>query len=75
MYNFSIIIPIYNEEENIVNLVYEIRDSIKQTYKYELILVNDGSSDFSLKKINQIKDFNLKIISNKVNFSQRNQLN
>lgn len=70
MYHFSIIIPVYNEEENIVDLIYEIRDSIKKKYKYELIVVNDGSSDFSLKKINQIKDLSLKIISNKVNLGQ-----
>ena len=43
MYHFSIIIPIYNEEENIVNLLYEIKDSIKNKYKYELIVVKDGS--------------------------------
>jgi glycosyltransferase involved in cell wall biosynthesis len=42
----SIVIPVYNEEENISPLVKEIVKSLHcKNIDYELILVNDGSTD------------------------------
>ena len=49
----SIILPIYNEEENIPIIYKEIKeifDCIKK-YDYEIIFINDGSSDSSWQKI------------------------
>ena len=44
----SIIIPFYNEESNIKPLIEQIRDSISSlNYKFEIIFVNDGSTDAS----------------------------
>lgn len=51
---FSIIIPAYNEEENIRPLIQEIKtatDSIKEPF--EIIFIDDGSTDQSLKIIKQ----------------------
>ena len=47
--DISVIIPVYNEEENIY-LLHERLSSIMQQLKvqYELIFVNDGSVDQSL---------------------------
>lgn len=46
--NYSIIIPIYNEEENIKELVQKLEDVInKIDDESEIIFVNDGSTDKS----------------------------
>ena len=51
---FSIIIPIYNESENIVPLYNEIYGAITQdfpNYDFEIIFVNDWSTDNSWNRI------------------------
>ena len=45
MPSFSIVVPFYNESGNINKLVTEIYDSLKEYNSFELICVNDGSSD------------------------------
>ena len=70
--SFSIIIPLYNEAENIIQLNTEILQaltSFKNTnYKFEIIYVEDGSTDNtleSLKKFNNtIKTIIVKNIYN-----------
>lgn len=55
----SIIIPVYNVEEYLDECFLSVK---KQTYKnYEIIIVNDGSSDSSLNKCLQFKDENPEI--------------
>ena len=60
---FSIVIPLYNEEKNIVILINEIINNLKNI-EYEIILVNDASTDRTLEvldefnKIDYIKIFN-----------------
>lgn len=64
----SIVIPCYNEEDNIVPLYERLRKVLKY-YKYELIFVNDGSVDFTKERIQYIKsnDFNIKLINHEEN--------
>ena len=66
-YKFSIIIPVYNSSSTIANTIDSLR---KQIYnKFQLIFVNDGSSDNSIEVINKEMtntSINYKII-NKVN--------
>lgn len=74
MINFSIVIPIYNEENNISNLIEEIKICFdkEKNFKYEVVIVNDGSTDKSsiiLKKLKLIYK-NLIIINNISNFGQ-----
>lgn len=47
---FSIIIPAYNEEENIVDTVEEIFQSIQIEELDKLIIVDDGSDDSTYEK-------------------------
>lgn len=61
----SIIIPVYNSEENIRRC---IDSCIKQTYKnLEIVCINDGSTDNSLKIIKEYKkkDSRINIINQK----------
>ena len=48
--SISIIIPVYNEQENISAVYTQITvilQSLKPLYEYEFIFVNDGSKDAS----------------------------
>ena len=73
--NFSIIIPFYNEEKNIAILHKEITKAllkIKNKHKFELIYIDDGSDDNTLKELIKLKKnyFPKKIILHKKNESQ-----
>jgi glycosyltransferase involved in cell wall biosynthesis len=49
-YNVSFFLPVYNDEKTIVNIVNKAINLIKPiTDKFELLIINDGSSDNSLK--------------------------
>jgi len=53
----SIILPVYNEQENIpviYNALLKVFDTLGTFYEYELIFVDDGSSDCSWHKIKTI---------------------
>ena len=43
----SIIIPVYNSESTLQNLVDDIIKTLKQNFKYEIVLINDASKDNS----------------------------
>ena len=44
--NYSIIIPIHNEQNSIPKLLKELKKVLKNN---EIIIINDGSTDSSLK--------------------------
>lgn len=52
----SILIPAYNEAGIITNTISEIRDICQKNHitHYELIVINDGSTDATLEKLQQI---------------------
>lgn len=68
----SIIIPVLNEEENLKYLYERI---LKNTigYKYEIIFINDGSTDKSERIIHNFrkKDKNVKLINLSRNFGHQ----
>ena len=60
---FSIIVPLYNKADYIYDTLQSV---LGQTYKkFELIVIDDGSNDNSLKIVEEIFDSRLKIISQK----------
>ena len=53
----SIIIPVFNEEESILELAEEISGVMKElSAEYELIFIDDGSRDSSYDKIKSLAD-------------------
>ncbi|MCD6250960.1 MAG: glycosyltransferase family 2 protein [Psychrobacter sp.] len=60
---FSVIIPLYNKADYISETLESV---LAQTYKnFEIIVVDDGSSDNSLAVVKEVTDPRLKIISQK----------
>ncbi len=72
--NFSIVIPVFNEELNIALLVEEIKNAlIDNKNNYEIILVNDASTDNSFSVIKKLSKQNskiIKIVNNQKNLGQ-----
>jgi len=70
----SIVIPLYNEEDNIVELYHEIVAMIEAdaARRYEIIIVDDGSSDQSVGRLTEAAagDARLTIIELMKNFGQ-----
>jgi glycosyltransferase involved in cell wall biosynthesis len=61
----SVILPVYNAEKFIVNTVQSL---LHQTFTdFELIIINDGSTDGSVEKIKAIHDSRIVLIDNHVN--------
>jgi glycosyltransferase involved in cell wall biosynthesis len=66
---FSVIIPVYNEEKNIFPLFGELKDSLislfskKKIRTFEIIFVNDGSTDGTQKNLELLKAKNKQILT------------
>ena len=67
----SIVVPCYNEEESVKLFLSEIQ-SILADYNFEVIFVNDGSSDNTLDVIKDLADSNsnIKYLSFSRNFGK-----
>ncbi|MAN58583.1 MAG: capsular biosynthesis protein CpsI [Flavobacteriaceae bacterium] len=58
---FSIVLPLYNKEYYILKTVKSV---LNQSYEeFELIIINDGSTDSSLEKLDSIKDKRIRLIN------------
>ena len=52
----SVIVPLYNEEQTIIKVLNRLSEIKKQDFVYEVIVINDGSTDNSLSLLEQNKD-------------------
>tara|TARA_B110000444_G_scaffold254869_1_gene288118 strand:- start:517 stop:1464 length:948 start_codon:yes stop_codon:yes gene_type:complete len=74
--NFSIIIPLYNEADNVLALNNEILNTIKnfkkdKNFNFEIIYIDDGSTDDTFNIINNFKNITpTLVVKNYVNLSQ-----
>ncbi|MDG1503187.1 MAG: glycosyltransferase family A protein, partial [Flavicella sp.] len=58
---FSIVIPLYNKEAYILQTLLSV---CKQSFSdFEILVINDGSTDRSLEEAAKVKDIRLKIIT------------
>ena len=69
--DLSVVVPIFNEEENIEGLVHEINESLEDI-NFEVIVVDDNSNDNSLQILKRIKRNNnrLRVIKHSKNYGQ-----
>jgi len=69
--DLSIVIPVFNESESIEALINEISISIKEI-SYEIVVVDDNSSDNTVAVLENIKSSNsrLRIIKHNKNYGQ-----
>lgn len=71
--DISIVIPFYNESENVTSLCEELTEVLNGLGKpYEILCVDDGSTDNTLEKLNLARENNnaIKIIELTRNFGQ-----
>lgn len=74
----SFVIPVFNEAESVEELFKKLKEQIPQLKKHqvkEIIFVNDGSTDETLKKLKSIKDPLIKIASFRINLGKAAALN
>ncbi len=69
----SVIVPVFNEEDNLLELHHRLTKTLTNLGKpYEIFFVDDGSSDNSLKKLQEIQkqDLQVTVIKLARNFGQ-----
>jgi glycosyltransferase involved in cell wall biosynthesis len=68
----SVVIPLYNEEENVEILNERLCATMKNIGDYEIVYVDDGSTDGTLRLLEQIQaqDENVIVLSLRRNFGQ-----
>ena len=63
----SIIIPVYNEEKTILEVLKKIKNNSSNFFKYEIIVIDDGSTDQSRKLLETNKNLYDKLLINETN--------
>jgi glycosyltransferase involved in cell wall biosynthesis len=73
----SFVIPVYNEADSLSQLIQEIhKESSKLTLSYEILIINDGSSDKTIQIVKSLKieNPNIFLYSFQKNFGKANAL-
>lgn len=72
----SVVIPMYNEEENVEKIVSAIDIRLADICDYELILIDDGSTDRTLTEIKRVVERRARVfyLSLSRNFGHQNAL-
>jgi glycosyltransferase involved in cell wall biosynthesis len=63
----TIIVAVFNEEKTIIEILKKIKYTKKNQFEYEIIVINDGSTDNTFQLINQNKDLYSKVLNFKKN--------
>ena len=63
----SIIIPVYNEEKTVIEVLKKIKSNPSNLFKYEIIVIDDGSTDQSRKLLKDNKHLYDKLLVNESN--------
>lgn len=68
----SVIVPVYNEADNIAPLVAEVRDALEGKLEYEMIYVNDHSTDDSAAQLAELArgEPRLRVLTHRANYGQ-----
>ncbi len=52
--DISLVIPVYNEEGNVTELAHKIHNAFRDKFTYEVIWIDDGSTDKTASEIEEI---------------------
>ena len=63
----SIMIPVYNEEKTIIDILKKIKNNSSDQFEHEVIVIDDGSTDQSRKLLENNKNLFNKILFNETN--------
>ena len=63
----SIIVPVYNEEKTVIEVLKKIKSNSSNLFKYEIIVIDDGSTDQSRKLLEDNKHLYDKLLVNESN--------
>ena len=63
----SILIPVYNEEKTLLKSLQAVRNLKSNLFQYEIIVIDDGSTDDSPKILESNKNLYDKLLINKNN--------
>lgn len=63
----SVVIPVYNEEETVVSTITDVMRELDGALCYEIIAVNDGSTDASAERIEAAGLLNVKVVNHVAN--------
>lgn len=77
MTHINIIVPVHNEEENLLALITQVQDVFENLpYPYSMIIVDDGSTDHTLDILRMASsaDKRIRYISLSKNFGHQNAL-
>lgn len=69
MKELSLVIPVMNEEDNVKPLLDAVHDAL-QDFDYEVILVDDGSTDATRKRITEYADDRTVLVELRKNYGQ-----
>ena len=69
---YSVVIPVFNEESNIQPLYQSLQPILKKLGDYEIIFIDDGSTDSTFTRIKELheKDTKIKCLRFRKNFGQ-----
>jgi glycosyltransferase involved in cell wall biosynthesis len=70
----SILIPSFNEEKTILNILNRISKTIDSSINYEVVIINDGSTDNTLKLLEQNKNLYNQLITYERNYGKGNAI-
>ncbi|RKY04097.1 MAG: glycosyltransferase, partial [Planctomycetota bacterium] len=70
--DLSVIVPVYNEQDNLLKLYEETIGAVDGKFAFEIIFIDDGSSDSSAQMLKELqsKDDRVRVILLRRNFGQ-----
>jgi len=68
--DLTIVIPVYNEEKTILKILERIKETKSEAYNYEIIIINDGSTDKSLDILEKNSDLYTLLLNNNSNMGK-----
>ena len=67
---FSVLIPVFNEEKTVIEVLKRLNSTKVEEVDYEVIVINDGSTDKTKEILEQNKNLFSKLINNERNLGK-----